>query len=116
MQYEYLATVQFTGTIDIDNIGNTCIEALNDFGRMWLLCIKTDEGQTEVVEYGPIQVDIEQLDENVYYSYNRFQFNSTKIDRIIESFLNNPKRAISQANEITIDDIRSRIVSMIDRL
>jgi hypothetical protein len=116
MQYEYLATVQFTGVIDIDNIGNVCLEALNDFGMMWLLCIKTVEGQTEVIEYGPILVDIDKLSESVYYTYDRFQFDSRKIDRRIEQFINNPKRIITQVNEIDIKDCKERIISMIDKI
>lgn len=116
MQYDYLATVQYTGSINIENIGNCCLQALNDFGRMWILSITTNDGITEIIEYGPIQVDIEKLDDEVYYTYRRIQFDMKKIDRIIDMFLNNGKRCISQVLEISFEEAKELIVSMIDKI
>ena len=116
MIFEYLQRVVVDATLDIDNIGQCVLQARNDLGEEFYLFIKTDLGWTEVIEYGPAMPDIDMLPLSVNYKYNRFEFSSGKIERIIDKFLNDGKRCISQASVVEVDDIRQFVLNLLDKV
>lgn len=101
MTFKYLYEMQATGELDVEDIGNCAIVAYNS--RMYqraILIIKTVEGQTRVVTSGPHWVELEQPCTEYTYSYSSFQFNTTRIERIIERFLTGTKFYIDQAEAV----------------
>ncbi len=102
MTFDYLERVVVEGQIDIDNIGQCAILTRNDLGEEWYLIVKTELGWTEVIEYGPAHTDFQLLPISVKQTYDRFEYNQAKIERIINKFLNDPKRLISQAEETSV--------------
>jgi hypothetical protein len=111
MTFDYLARVVIDGQLDVENIGDCTIVTRNDLGEEWYLLIKTDMGWTEVIEYGPAHPDFNLLPTSVTQTYNRFEFNQGKLTRIIEKFLNEPKRMISQAEVSRPEMIMGKIVN-----
>ncbi len=105
MTFDYLERVVVEGQIDIPNIGQCAILTRNDLGEEWYLIIKTELGWTEVIEYGPAHVDFQLLPTSVRQTYDRFEYNEGKLERIINKFLNEPKRLISQAEETSVFNI-----------
>lgn len=97
MHFDYFATVKKQESIDIEDIGNCALEVYNDLGFEWLLIIKTHDGMTEAIEYGPLIPDIERPPANVGYSYSRFEFKEGKIYKKIDKFLNEGGKGITQA-------------------
>lgn len=66
--------------IEIENIGNVCIEAINETdGLFYYLLIKTSLGTTSIFEYGPVIPDIDKLFDNYSVSFNREQYNEKKV-------------------------------------
>ena len=66
--------------IEIENIGNVCIEAINENdGLFYYLLIKTSLGTTSIFEYGPVVPDIDKLFDNYNVSFNREQYNEKKL-------------------------------------
>ena len=117
MIFEYLQRIVVDGQIDIENIGQCFLRAFNDFGEEFYLLIKTDLGITEVLEYGPCTPDLELLPPSYHVSYDRFDYSQTKIERIIEKFLNNPKRAITQVEEFSdLSELRDNLVNPVDKV
>lgn len=116
MIFEYVQRVVVDATIDIDNIGECVIQARNDLGEEFYLLLRTELGWTELIEYGPATPDISLLPHTINYKYDRFEYNSAKIERIIDKFLNDGKRMISQAQVVEIEDIRSFIVNPLDKV
>lgn len=119
MQFEYLYTTQATGFIDIEDIGNVCISAVNTFlFQEYILIVRTEYGKTKVIQYGPKFID----DDNtvvpsfVSCTYVEFDFNSGKIKGIIDKFLNNPKNGISQVTEIDLEDASRQIRNLVEFL
>ena len=96
MRFEYLATKQYLDAIDIDDIGNVCLNALNDFGDEYFLSIQTYLGWTEIKEFGPCVVDSNVVNNYFNLLYNRYEYNESKIIKTIEKFVNNDKRNITQ--------------------
>ena len=116
MTFEYLQRVVIEAELDVDNIGQCVLQANNDFGEEFYLVIVTELGWTEVFEYGPCTPALEELPVSYQISYSRFEYNEGKIERIIDKFLNNPKRGITQAQIANLDEIRPFMVNPIDKL
>ena len=103
MNFEYFTVTTVMADIEIEAIGNCAIEANNDNGEFWYLVIRTNDGLTQVFEYGPTcHTGI--LEKSVNCSFQRINYSESKIKKAIQSFLNNPYRTITQAREITLDE------------
>ena len=100
MIFDYLRTTTALDTIDIVDIGNCAINAMNDDAEEWFLIIDTNEGWTKIREFGPIVVDENKL--RNYFSYDCYasDFAEKKLRTRIDKFLNNPKRMITQVYEV----------------
>lgn len=116
MTFEYLQRVVVDGSLDVENIGDCTIQANNDFYQEYYLIIRTTLGWTEVAEYGPYSPDLPMLQENYQIKYSRFEYSQSKIERIIDKFLNDPKRLITQAKIISLEEIREFLVNPIDKM
>lgn len=114
MQFEYLYTMQATGNIDIENIGDFAISVTNDMCKEWLMIVRTEYGICQIIQYGPLLIDFDELPENVNYNYQRMEYNEGKLVRMIDKFINDPSKLATQVTEISIDDATNRIVNMID--
>lgn len=116
MTFEYLQRVVVDGQLDVENIGQCVLQANNDLAEEFYLIIKTELGWTEVLEYGPCLPDLLLLHSDYSIKYNKFEYNQTKIERIIDKFLNNPKRVVTQAKVVELSDIREFLVNPIDKV
>ena len=62
--------------LDIESVGNACIEAINeDDGLFYYLLIKTSLGTTSIFEYGPVIPGIDKLYDIYNISFTRMQYN-----------------------------------------
>lgn len=103
MNFKYYYATTVMADIDIDDIGHCAIEAHNDIGEFWYLVIRSELGSTQIFEYGPTcHMDV--LEKAVNCSFRRIEFNEKKINKAIDSFLNNPYRNITCAEEIEISE------------
>ena len=116
MTFEYLQRVVVDGTLEIDNIGDCTIQGNNDIGEFFYLIIVTELGWTEILEYGPCVPDFDMLQANYQIKYQRIEYNQGKLERIIDKFLNDPKRLITQAKVVFTEDIIEDLVNPIDKL
>ena len=110
--FEYLMKLKPEADITIEDIGNCCLLAYDDLGFGYILIIKTDSGETQIIEYGPFIHDIEVPPCNVYYTYNRTQFSESKLCSRINKFL--LQNNISQVDDVEIDDVRDYIKNMVE--
>lgn len=109
MTFDYIQRVTVDGQLEVDNIGDCVIVGRNDIGEESYLIITTSLGVTEVVHYGPTVPDLSILPFSVTLNYNRFDYSQGKIEKIIDRFLNDPKRGITNAETTTIDSIIDNI-------
>jgi hypothetical protein len=112
--YEYLYEVKATGFIDIENIGEVCLSATNDFLQEKILIVHTEYGKTRVIQYGPIYVDNVQRPTSSKYTYDEFDYNDSKLDKIIDKFINDPKFMTTQVVEIPLDEAEGRIIDFLE--
>lgn len=115
MQFKYLYHVEATGFINIQNIGEVCLSAINTvLYQEYILIIHTEYGRSKVVQYGPILIDCEKPLSNVNCSYQEFDYSSSKLEKIIDNFINNTKCLISQVTEIDLEEAKSKIKNLGD--
>ena len=116
MIFEYLQRIVVEGQLDVDNIGDCVLQGNSDVGEEYYLVIKTCLGTTEVIEYGPYVPDLSILPPNYQVKYSRFDYNQGKLEKIIDKFLNDSKKMITQAKITTLEEIREFLVNPVDRM
>lgn len=117
--FEYLYTVKANDALDIDDIGNVCVHVLNDAGYEWYLIIETEMGRTYTKTFGPFHVDMPNcFSEGFSFYFSKSDYKESRICGMIDKFLNDPKKCISQAfvcdpveaydklNEIVYEEMR----------
>ena len=67
-----------------------------------------------MIEYGPSVPDIGLLPSSANLSYTRFDYNEYKIEKIIDKFLNNPKRVITQAEVVQSNALIETILESVN--
>ena len=103
MFFEYLKTSQYMDSIEIDTIGNCTLQAINDVANCWVLLISTELGSCKIIQAGPIDLDFDEVAPNVYISRETFEYNEKRLHKIINDFINNPKRNITTVELIEPD-------------
>ena len=113
-EFEYFYTQQVNGILQVDNIGECCIEACTDMHECYYLIIRTSMGASRVFQYGPIVPESEILEKSCTCSFKRLDFNEIKLGNIIKNFLNKPYANITQAQEISIEKFTEEELEQID--
>ena len=112
MNFEYFYQERATADIDIDDIGNVALIGNTDFGTEFYLIVHTDLGLTATLQYGPSIPDSDELPLAVGYNYQRFEFNESKIIKLITKFINAP--GVTQVREVEPDEIKNNIKELKD--
>ena len=112
--FEYLARVIVESSITVEDIGNCAIEANNDIGQFWCLIIRSDLGFTEIFEVGPVNLELDQLLKSCNWSYKRIAYSDNQISKIIDKFLNDGYRGITQAREIDMEEAKKYFINLAD--
>lgn len=104
--FDYLYTVKAEDSIEIEDIGNCSIQVFNDLGYYWFLSIKTDLGDSYIKTLGPFHVDnIFKFSKGFNFNYTKFEYKESKLTNIIDNFINDPKKLISQVLIVEEDQI-----------
>lgn len=112
--FEYFAEITVNASISIEDIGDCAIEACNDLGQFWFLIIRTELGVSEIFEVGPIVLDIEELPKSCFWSYKRTSYSENNLSKMIDKFLNDGYRNITQAREITMEEAKENFRNLAD--
>ena len=114
MVVEYFYTKQAVGQLDLDDYSNCAIEANDDLGNFYYLIIQSEYGIANIAEFGPInEYEIPNI---AYERFRRAEVNERKLEKVLNEFLNNDKRMITQAREISIEEARSKYKPILNYL
>lgn len=97
MEFKYYYVQTYSDILDIENLGNCFIEAFSDKGLKVYLWIRTELGFSKILEAGPYIDDGKIPCKVCDISFFQTEFSESKIIKRIQSFLNTPKYAITQA-------------------
>ena len=112
--FEYSFTRVAVGELEVEDLGNCVIEANDDIGNFWYLKIDTNMGWSKIFEYGPCTPDFQELPSSVICNFDRIEYNDIKLADRVRKFLNAPKRNITQAQEVTDDEMFDNIKDIIE--
>lgn len=101
MIIDYKQDYVFTESIDVEDIGNTCIKAIAKDGVEYYAITKTILGKTSILKFGPVMPDLPLLCIGFSASFSKINYKENKICKEISMFLNNPKAEIEKAEVIT---------------
>lgn len=110
--FNYLYETSALDVLEVDDIGNTCIQASNDLGQNWILQIKTKLGFSYIIEYGPYYYN--KITEYLNSSFQRIEYSEYKLQKKIDKFLNEPRRIITQVKFIDEDEALESIQSVVE--
>lgn len=96
MNFPYLYQQASMDSIEIEDLGNVCLQAFNDEAYEYWLLIKCSLGWVEIEEVGPFLSDSDILTSGFNYHYNRVPYKEEKLIKTIDKFINNPQREITQ--------------------
>lgn len=113
MQFQYLYTMQATGFIDVEDIGNFCLSCINDFHEEYIIMVVTEAGWTKVLVFGPWMIDSDILRKYCSCAVSSFEFNAGKIEKMVDKVLNGGA-LISQVTQISVDEAKSRLKNLGD--
>lgn len=113
--FSYLYTMQATGFIDVDNIGEVALSIRNDFAQERIIIVTTDLGETTILRFGD-RYDSGDVNDSSFLLMDRMQFNSVKIERIVDKFINDSKFCTTQVIEITKEEALDRIIDFRESL
>ena len=112
--FEYFFTRTAVGELEVPDVGNCVIEAGDDIGQLYYLKIDTNLGWCRIFEYGPCTPDFSELPKSVICNFDREEYNEIKLINRIKMFLNAPKRNITQAREITDEELFDSVKDIIE--
>ena len=103
-QINFDSSLDFNKQLDIEDIGNLAIEAVNeDDGLYYYLLVFTRCGKTTIISYGPTIPDCEMLLGDFTFKYNTYKFNDEKIEKLISQWLNDRFKKIKAATIIDFE-------------
>ena len=116
MEFSYSYIKTETAQLEIEDIGNVSIRATSSMGFFHYLIIKTYDGFSQILQFGPYQPDFESQPSKstITQSWVRIPFTQNKIIKAIDSFLNDPYKSIITAELIDRDEAYDGIKSMVD--
>lgn len=116
MTFEYLQRIVVDAQLEVEDIGQCVILGRNDLGEEYYLVTRTEMGYTEQIQFGPVCPEVDILPFNVAMFYSRFEFSQLKIEKSIDKFLNDTKKAISQAEVVDIETIQPLVMQSITKI
>lgn len=90
--------------IDVEDIGQCCVECVNKEGDYYYIIIKTSLGTTTIVTFGPVNVDFDTLPNGYTTSLKRMDYKEDKIVKELKLFLNDSKKKIVEAKEVDLEE------------
>lgn len=116
MKYNYMYKIEAQGELELERPGNCCIAANTDSGWLYILIINTIYGKTQVIHYGPVDIeDLSLRTSRCVLEYEEFDYSDHRIDKIIDKFLNQNIN-ITQVFEIDLEEAKSKIKNLIEFL
>ena len=112
--FDYQVEIKRNAQLIVDDVGNTTLRALNDFGEEYFLIIRTNNvGTTRIFSYGPYNEDVE-VPRSCVATFEKIDYEEYKVKNKIKSWLNDYKRAITSAMEVDIEEIRDKLKNLAD--
>ena len=103
MVFNYNKVSVASDSVSIADLGNVCLRVITTEEECYYLYIKTKNGKSSIIIYGPKECGENNLLSKVDYSYERVDYSLKKLTIVINSFINSPKNKQKVVNVQEID-------------
>lgn len=114
MNIEYFVERRYQAELKIEDPGFFALELNNDKLMFWYIIVRTSLGQSQIYTFGPIIPDLDILPDSVTSTFTRIDFDEYKIESIVDKFINDGKKSITQAIEIPIEEALEKSRSILE--
>lgn len=90
--------------VEVDEIGQFGLEAMNDDGFYYYMVVKTVLGSALVATCGPIIPDFMDIPNGFKISIETMPYKEDKLTKIINRFLNDGSKRLTQARTIELEE------------
>lgn len=107
--FNFNSTVTYNDSIDVEDIQNCCLEAVDSEGMVYYYLVSTDLGVSNSVMAGPYFVEINDTASKCTLSFSEYDASEYATKKEIKTFLSPKKGKIVEVKTIT----KAEAVSMI---
>ena len=104
MEFEFDKQLEAQNSIEIENIGDFGLEAVDEEGFRYYLAIKTIFGKSIIAHCGPVMPDIDILPSGFSVGLNKMEYKEDKLEKFISIWLNDKYKKIKDASLISFED------------
>lgn len=101
-QFNFNGTMSFEDSIIVEDLGNTCLEAVDELNYCYYFITRTKLGTTTCVEFGPIDLEDDLLPDETNIHFERFEFSNNAIIKKIGKFLMSKKNMLVKSKKVKI--------------
>lgn len=94
----------YAQTIEVEDIGNCAIRSTNAGFEDYYIVIQTVMGKTSILTFGPILADVSIIQEDFNLNFKKIDYKEKNINNEINKFINDTRKAIKQAEVISIEE------------
>lgn len=94
----------YVQTIEVEDIGNCAIRSTNAGFEDYYIVIQTVMGKTSILTFGPILADVSIIQEDFNLNFKKIDYKEKNINNEINKFINDTRKAIKQAEVISIEE------------
>lgn len=118
-EFNYNGETVYSDILELDSLGQACIEAIDSQGFTYYLIIRTLLGESTILEYGPIIPDLGILPPIYNINFQRVAYSEKTITKIIRKFLspkNKGKNKVEVANILEYEEALSKGINPFEYL
>lgn len=104
-QFNYNGQVSYEDFVVVEDLGNACLQAIDELGYSYFFITKTKLGTTSCLEYGPLNLDDELLPDESTIEFSRFEYSEKGIIKKIAKFLQMKKSMVVKTKKVKIIEV-----------
>lgn len=97
-EFEFDQQLEYQNSVEIENLGDFGLEAINDEGEMYYLAAKTFLGFTVLASCGPIIPDVDTLPSGYSCNLTKLSYREDKLAKTISFWLNDKSKGVKYVN------------------
>ena len=100
----------YVDSLCVEDIGNCALEALDNLGQCHYIIVKTVQGQSYILSFGPVIPDLDELPKTFKVEYYYTQYNDKKLAKSLQTWAAGQKSInFEQINQISMDEALSQL-------
>ncbi len=104
MEFEFDKQLEAQNSIEIENIGDFGLEAIDEDGLRHYLAVKTLYGWSVIASCGPVMLDTDVLPSGFSTGITKMAYKEDRLNKFISLWLNDKSKKIKEAEVLSFDE------------